>query len=172
MTAQPVTIFDGHNDVLLRLHRRAGGDPVAAFLDGEDAGQLDFVKARKGGFAGGLFAIFVPPVRKKNADGTQAGLTTSDAPAVDLAEAQRVTFAMAALLLRIELPTSSTVSPTIPSRRYCTSKARKRSIRTSMCSMCCTRQACDRSARCGAARMRSVTAYRSAARHRLTPAPA
>jgi membrane dipeptidase len=101
-SSQPVPIFDGHNDVLLRLHRRTGGDPVAAFLEGEDAGQLDLIKARKGGFAGGLFAIFVPPVRKKNADGTQTGLTASDAPAVDLAEAQRVTFAMAALLLRIE----------------------------------------------------------------------
>jgi membrane dipeptidase len=100
--SQPVPIFDGHNDALLRLHRRTGGDPVTAFLEGEDAGQLDLVKARKGGFAGGLFAIFVPPVRKKNADGTQTGLTGSDAPAVDLAEAQRVTFAMAALLLRIE----------------------------------------------------------------------
>jgi membrane dipeptidase len=101
-SSQLVPIFDGHNDVLLRLHRRTGGDPVAAFLEGEDSGQLDLVKARKGGFAGGLFAIFVPPVRKKNADGTQTGLTASDAPAVDLAEAQRVTFAMAALLLRIE----------------------------------------------------------------------
>jgi membrane dipeptidase len=97
-----VPIFDGHNDVLLRLHRRAGGDPVTAFLEGEDSGQLDFVKARKGGFAGGLFAIFVPPTRRKNAEGTQNGLTATDAPAVDLAEAQRVTFAMAALLLRIE----------------------------------------------------------------------
>jgi len=101
-SSQLVPIFDGHNDVLLRLYRRDGGDPVTAFLEGEDKGQLDFAKARKGGFAGGLFAIFVPPVRKKNADGTQTGLTASDAPAVDLAEAQRVTFAMAALLLRIE----------------------------------------------------------------------
>jgi membrane dipeptidase len=101
-SSQPVPIFDGHNDVLLRLYRRNGGDPVAAFLDGEEAGQLDFVKARKGGFGGGLFAIFVPPVRKKNADSGQSSLTASDAPTVDLAEAQRVTFGMAALLLRIE----------------------------------------------------------------------
>jgi membrane dipeptidase len=101
-SSQPVPIFDGHNDVLLRLHRRAGGDPVAAFLEGEDSGQLDFVKARKGGFAGGLFAIFVPPTKRKNAEGAQNSLTATDAPAVDLAEAQRVTFAMAALLLRIE----------------------------------------------------------------------
>jgi len=99
---QPVPIFDGHNDVLLRLHRRSSGDPVSAFLEGEDSGQLDFVKARKGGFAGGLFAIFVPPVRRKNANDAQSGLAATDAPAVEIAEAQRVTFAMAALLLRIE----------------------------------------------------------------------
>ncbi len=66
-----IPIFDGHNDVLLRLHRRSGGDPVQAFLDGEEAGQLDLVKARNGGFAGGLFAIFVPPVRRKTANDTQ-----------------------------------------------------------------------------------------------------
>ncbi len=103
MASSPsVPIFDGHNDVLLRLHRRSGGDPVAAFLQGEEAGQLDLVKARAGGFAGGLFAIFVPPVRRKNGGGAPNSLTAADAPAVDLAEAQRVTFAMAALLLRIE----------------------------------------------------------------------
>ena len=49
--ARRVPIFDGHNDVLLRLHRRGGGDPVAAFLQGEDKGQLDLLKARKGRFA-------------------------------------------------------------------------------------------------------------------------
>jgi membrane dipeptidase len=62
-----VPIFDGHNDVLLRLNRRAGGDPVAAFLQGEDKGHLDLPKAQRGGFAGGLFAIFVPSPARKNA---------------------------------------------------------------------------------------------------------
>jgi membrane dipeptidase len=97
-----IPVFDGHNDVLLRLYRRSGGDPVTAFLRGEEAGQLDFAKARTGGFAGGLFAIFVPPVRRKTTNDSQNSLTATDAPAVELAEAQRVTFAMAALLLRIE----------------------------------------------------------------------
>jgi membrane dipeptidase len=57
---QRIPIFDGHNDVLLRLHMRGGADAVAAFLGGADKGHLDLLKARKGGFAGGLFAIFVP----------------------------------------------------------------------------------------------------------------
>jgi hypothetical protein len=60
---RPVPIFDGHNDVLLRLYRRGGADAPRAFLDGEDKGQLDLPMARQGGFAGGLFAIFVPSPR-------------------------------------------------------------------------------------------------------------
>src|SRR5215467_7579627 len=49
-------IFDGHNDVLLRLYRRGGTDAPRAFLEGEGKGQLDLPMARQGGFAGGLFA--------------------------------------------------------------------------------------------------------------------
>ena len=53
-------IFDGHNDVLLRLYRRSGTDAPRAFLEGEAKGHLDLPMAQQGGFAGGLFAIFVP----------------------------------------------------------------------------------------------------------------
>ena len=55
-----VPIFDGHNDVLLRLYRRGGADAPRAFLEGEAKGQLDLPMAQQGGFVGGLFAIFVP----------------------------------------------------------------------------------------------------------------
>jgi membrane dipeptidase len=100
-----VPVFDGHNDALLRLHRR-GGDAVAAFLGGADKGQLDLPKARKGGFAGGLFAIFVPSTEKKGpADSNKSSPDFASNPAppgVDLAEAQRTTFAMVSLLYRIE----------------------------------------------------------------------
>ena len=106
----PISIFDGHNDVLLRLHRHAAADAVTAFLQGEDKGHLDLPKARKGGFAGGLFAIFVPsPKRKDRASGEAIPEGTNSViggdptpPAVDVAEAQRVVFAMASLLFRIE----------------------------------------------------------------------
>jgi membrane dipeptidase len=106
---KPTPIFDGHNDVLLRLHLHGGADAVTAFLKGGDKGHLDLPKARKGGFAGGLFAIFVPsPKRKERAEGDKpqdTGLVIGsdpEPPALDIAEAQRVTYAMAALLLRIE----------------------------------------------------------------------
>lgn len=54
-------IFDGHNDLLLNLwlhHRLA---PVEAFFAGIEHGHLDFPRMQQGGFAAGLFAIFVPP---------------------------------------------------------------------------------------------------------------
>jgi len=92
MSPQRVPIFDGHNDVLLRLYRRGGPDAAAAFLGGEDQGHLDLRKARRGGFAGGLFAIFVPSPGRKAAS----------PPAVDVTDAQQTVFAMTSLLFRIE----------------------------------------------------------------------
>jgi membrane dipeptidase len=102
-----VPIFDGHNDVLLRLYRRGGTDAARAFLEGGAKGQLDLPMAREGGFAGGLFAIFVP-----SDDGAigpngetparNAGNGALSAPALELTAAQRAVFSMASLLLRIE----------------------------------------------------------------------
>lgn len=56
-------IFDGHNDVLLRLweHAKKGADPIAEFVDGTDKGHIDAPRARKGGLAGGFCAMFIPP---------------------------------------------------------------------------------------------------------------
>ena len=45
MTSQ-IPVFDGHNDVLLRLYKSKSGDVVSDFLDGEDAGHIDLKKAR------------------------------------------------------------------------------------------------------------------------------
>jgi membrane dipeptidase len=50
-----VRAFDGHNDVLSRLHHAGAGNEE--FLAGGD-GHLDVPGARQGGFAGGLFAVF------------------------------------------------------------------------------------------------------------------
>jgi len=104
---RPVPIFDGHNDALLRLYKRGGADAPRAFLEGDGKGQLDLPMAREGGFAGGLFAIFVPS--KDGAIGPNAntppqanGEDTPVAPAVDLAPAQKVVFRMLSLLARIE----------------------------------------------------------------------
>lgn len=55
-------VFDGHNDVLLRLWHncKKGGDPVAEFVDGTAQGHIDVPRARAGGLAGGLCAVYIP----------------------------------------------------------------------------------------------------------------
>jgi membrane dipeptidase len=102
-----VPIFDGHNDALLRLYLRGGADAPRAFLDGEAKGHLDLPKARQGGFAGGLFAVFVPSTgRATGAKGDKpaqhAGGEAVSPPAVELTAAQKTVFGMVSLLLRIE----------------------------------------------------------------------
>ena len=60
----PVTsppIFDGHNDVLLRLWMKKNTDAARDFIDGDGLGHIDLPRLRAGGMVGGLFAIFVPP---------------------------------------------------------------------------------------------------------------
>lgn len=58
MSPSPVPIFDGHNDTLLRLYRK--GLSVSSFFERGADGHLDLPRAHEGGFAGGLFACFVP----------------------------------------------------------------------------------------------------------------
>ena len=61
--AQP--IFDGHNDLLLRLMQRCETSDVdsviAQCLTGHNEGHIDLPRMQTGGFAGGLFAVFMPP---------------------------------------------------------------------------------------------------------------
>ncbi len=56
-----VTVFDGHNDLLTRLWLSDQADPVRAFIHDHLPGQLDLNRCRQAGFAGGMFAIFLPP---------------------------------------------------------------------------------------------------------------
>ena len=110
MTTRPVPIFDGHNDVLLRLYKQENA--ARAFLDGDGKGQLDLPRAVEGGLAGGMFAIFVPsPQRQRSANEppppsddarAAAGEKVATPPPPDIGNAQQATLAMAALLFRIE----------------------------------------------------------------------
>jgi membrane dipeptidase len=112
VTQALIPVFDGHNDTLLRLFRRGGEAPERAFLDGEQAGHIDLPKACRGGFAGGLFAIFSP----SEGGGAQVEEMMERPPYdvpladhLDLTFAQRVTLHMAALLFRIERASNGTV---------------------------------------------------------------
>src|SRR6478752_1736543 len=104
---RPVPIFDGHNDALLRLWKRKGTDAPRAFLEGEGKGQLDLPMARQGGFAGGLFAIFVPSANAATGPNGQAPSQNVSGgaplpPAFEWMPAQGAVFAMVSLLLLIE----------------------------------------------------------------------
>ncbi len=114
-TAETVTVFDGHNDVLLKLHSNGG-----SFFERGTDGHLDLPRAREGGFGGGFFAVFVPPEQYRHVhhaaesgvaldvekEAALAALAFSDErtmpPTPDLAVAQRTAIAMTAALFRIE----------------------------------------------------------------------
>src|SRR5262245_49288101 len=97
MPQAPIPVFDGHNDVLLRLHQ----DPERDFATESDAGHLDLPRARRGGFAGGFFACFVPgddqpPVIKDD------GYETALAEPIEPDEARTVAEALADRLFELE----------------------------------------------------------------------
>ncbi|MGG7645411.1 dipeptidase [Rhodovulum sp. YNF3179] len=59
--SEPIPFFDGHNDFLLRLWK-SPAPREETWLGAGGAGHLDLARMKASGFAGGLFAIFVPPV--------------------------------------------------------------------------------------------------------------
>lgn len=98
-------VFDGHNDVLLRLwqNEKKGGDAVAEFTNGTEKGHIDLPRARAGGLAGGLCAIYIPSgdlvLPEPDADGsyvTPLSAPLERAPSLDIA------VEMAAIALRLE----------------------------------------------------------------------
>ena len=93
----PIPVFDGHNDVLLRLHQ----DPERDFEAGSDTGHLDLPRARRGGFAGGFFACFVPGVEEPPVI-TENGYETELADAIDPDEARTVAESLATRLFELE----------------------------------------------------------------------
>jgi membrane dipeptidase len=90
-------VFDGHNDVLLRLSGPDGGGPQAFFERGEE-GHLDLPRAREGGFGGGMFAVWSPSPREQTPESSPSALP----PALDAAYAMRHSMAATAMLFRIE----------------------------------------------------------------------
>lgn len=94
-------VFDGHNDVLLRLWSKKTADPAKDFVNGDGLGHLDLPRMVKGGFAGGFFAIFVPSPNDLNpADDEE--LNPPDALEVSHSPALAATLDMVSLLYRIE----------------------------------------------------------------------
>ena len=60
VSKSPFPVFDGHNDTLLKLEIEAMKGTERSFFDRSTTGHIDMVRAQEAGFAGGLFAMFVP----------------------------------------------------------------------------------------------------------------
>jgi membrane dipeptidase len=106
-------VFDGHNDVLYRLwnHAAKGTDAIAEFIEGPETvghegaerGHIDKARAKAGGLAGGLCAIYVTSGHlkfgkpdKKGHFSTPLSQPLERQPSLDIA------LNMAAIALRIE----------------------------------------------------------------------
>jgi len=96
-----VPVFDGHNDVLLRLWMKKQGDPIADFLNGDEGGHLDLPRMIKGGFQGGFFAIFAPSPADADLDDDE-DMNPPPANTVGQIGALNATIGMASILFRIE----------------------------------------------------------------------
>ena len=110
-------VFDGHNDVLLRLFRKnrphSNLGVEHEFINGDGEGQMDLPRMIKGRMGGGMFAIFIPsddrigrvdapdPADKPTYDEPLPTQMTAD-------QALPVALAMAAILFRIERASKGT----------------------------------------------------------------
>lgn len=94
-------VFDGHNDVLLRLGGPDGGGP-GAFFERGDRGHLDLPRARDGGFGGGFFAVWIPTPKEQTPEPAPGRTPGALAPAIAPAYALRRTMAATAALFGIE----------------------------------------------------------------------
>ncbi len=104
-------IFDGHNDLLLRLHLLREKNAHLNFLHGDGKGHLDMPRIAKSGFGGGFFAIYIPSDLNledliKEMSGPQYDVSLPDE--ILFEEALPVAVSMAADLLRIEKDSNGT----------------------------------------------------------------
>lgn len=96
-------IFDGHNDLLLQIQSGNVAEEEHGFR-GSGGHHIDLSKARSGGFAGGLFAIYVPDegddsfMKEMMSDSYDLPLP----PAVAWSRAAQAALAQAAILIRLE----------------------------------------------------------------------
>ncbi len=100
-------IIDGHNDTLQNVYLpdKAGS---YSFFGHNETGHLDLIRAHKGGFGGGFFAMYVPPEpgtwgpMDREITPAPQGWSARYAPRLDQAYALRYTFGLTASLFRLE----------------------------------------------------------------------
>jgi membrane dipeptidase len=111
--ATQIPVFDGHNDVLLRLFKSKSEDAVSDFLRGEAAGHIDLKKAKAGSFAGGLFALYSPSTADSSGftrQMTGAEYALPMPPPLPPEAARASVIAELAILLRIERASKGAVA--------------------------------------------------------------
>lgn len=102
--ADPIPVFDGHNDALLRYIREDNYD----FLQDDNAadGHLDMALAQAGHFAGGFFAVFIPNPPEHQIDArqhmTETGYHLPLPPEISAEYAHPVAMHMVARLFEVE----------------------------------------------------------------------
>ncbi|MFV1531126.1 MULTISPECIES: dipeptidase [unclassified Phaeobacter] len=115
-------IFDGHNDVLLRLHNRDISSGVDGF-QGNGGRQIDLAKARTGGFGGGFFAIYIPDGHSLDSEDEMMA-DSYDMPlsaAISWPDAAPVALSQASLLFQLESDGALKVCRTTEDIRDCLS---------------------------------------------------
>lgn len=99
-------IFDGHNDILHKIHSSANPLDTRAFLV-EGTGHMDHPRALQGEFSGGFFAVYadnppsVPPVKERIIY-TEEGFQVPLPPALPFGYAKQAALDMIQLLKMIE----------------------------------------------------------------------
>ncbi len=105
-----IPVFDGHNDTLTCM-RDLDGAPVEAFLRGREVGHIDLPRAREGGLAGGMFAIFTAshgwtkvlrPLHAPDGSVIEGGFAVEPPPRLSRRTALRHTLSVVSDLLRLE----------------------------------------------------------------------
>ena len=96
----PVAVFDGHNDTLLKLELAARAGRQVDFAAGAPELDIDLPRARSAGFAGGLFAMFTPGLIQDMRDGFDDADPRHFAP-VEQPAALSFTLALMARLRRL-----------------------------------------------------------------------
>ena len=114
-------IFDGHNDVLLKLMLAGGRPALKTFHDGRD-GHIDLPKSAKGGFGGGFFAMFVrspTDLDVKMEEMTKPAYDLPLPPPIAPEKALPEVMQMAALLIQLEAEGAVRICRTAADIRAC-----------------------------------------------------
>lgn len=94
-------VFDGHNDVMLRLWK-GGADHAASSFRRSETGHIDLEKAATGNLVGGFFALFAPPGGGFTMPAFIPPYDVTLPPQMDQAEALQIISEQAGLMHRLD----------------------------------------------------------------------